>query len=82
MKILKLFNRRKREIERLNGVVAQLQQELRMCNTFATTTNADKLKVEKGLIERNNEVFALKEEVRYLNMKLNNTENKNELKYY
>jgi hypothetical protein len=44
-----LFNKRK--IERLNGVVAKLQQELRMCNTFATTTNAKKLEVERYLRE-------------------------------
>jgi len=70
-----LFNKRKREIERLNGVIAQLQQELRMCNTFATNTNADKLKAEKYLRERNDEVFSLKNEVKYLKMQINTTNN-------
>ena len=70
-----LFNKRKREIERLNGVVAQLQQELRMCNTFATTINAEKLEVERYLRERNDEVFGLKNEVKYLQMQINTSNN-------
>jgi len=70
-----LFNKRKREIERLNGVIAQLQQELRMCNKFATITNADKLEAERYLRERNDEVFGLKNEVKYLKMQINTTNN-------
>jgi peptidoglycan hydrolase CwlO-like protein len=70
-----LFNKRKREIERLNGVIVQLQQELRMCNTFATITNADKLEAERYLRERNDEVFGLKNEIKYLKMQINTTSN-------
>ena len=77
-----LFNKRKREIERLNGVVAQLQQELRMCNTFATTTNAKKLEVERYLRERNDEVFGLKNEINYLKMQINTTNDQINSKSY
>jgi peptidoglycan hydrolase CwlO-like protein len=46
-----------------------------MCNTFATTTNADKLEAERYLRERNDEVFGLKNEVKYLKMQVNTTNN-------
>jgi hypothetical protein len=80
--LFNLFNKRKREIERLNGVVAQLQQELRMCNTFATTTNAKKLEVERYLRERNDEVFGLKNEINYLKMQINTTNDQINSKSY
>ena len=80
--LFNLFNKRKREIERLKGVVAQLQQELRMCNTFATTTNAEKLEVERYLRERNAEVFGLKNEVKYLKMQIDTTNDQTNSKSY
>jgi hypothetical protein len=80
--LFNLFNKRKREIERLNGVVAQLQQELRMCNTFAITTNAKKLEVERYLRERNDEVFGLKNEINYLKMQINTTNDQINSKSY
>jgi len=80
--MLKFLNKRKREIERLNSVVNELQQQLKTCNSFASNSYADKLEVERHLRERNAEVLSLKNEVDYLRMQINNSKGEVNSRYY
>ena len=80
--MLKFLNKRKREIERLNSVVDELRQQLKTCNSFASSTYADKLEVEKYLRERNAEVLSLKNEIDYLKMRIENTKGEVNSRYY
>jgi hypothetical protein len=77
-----LFNKRKREIIRLNGVVNELQHHLKKCNSFASNSHAEKLEVERHLRERNAEVLSLKNEVDYLKMRIENTKGETNTRYY
>ena len=80
--MLKFLNKNKREIERLNNVIAELQGEIRQYDAAFYTTNARKIELERELKEANNTIVGLKNEVNYLKMRIENTKGEVNSRYY
>jgi peptidoglycan hydrolase CwlO-like protein len=70
-----LFNKRKREIERLNGVINKLQGNIKQYDIAFYTMNAYQIELEQNLAIANKNVLDLTEEVKYLRMQINTTNN-------
>jgi hypothetical protein len=83
MKILKLFfNRRKRKIEQLEQENESLKvQIIEMSFNFQQSNKKNQF-LKSELDKVNEQNIKLANDLHYINMKLNNAENKNELKYY
>jgi hypothetical protein len=82
MKILKLFNRRKRKIEQLEQENESLKvQMIEMSFSFQQSNKKNQF-LKSELDKVNEQNIKLANDLHYINMKLNNAENKNELKYY
>ena len=77
-----LFNKRKREIERLNGVVNELTESNRQLERVVRVTRAERDLSERALTVANKSVLDLTHEVKYLKMQINTTNNQTNLKYY
>jgi chromosome segregation ATPase len=70
-----LFNKRKREIERLNGVVNELQGNIKQYDTEFYNISTRKIELEQQLTIANKSVLDLTNEVKYLKMQINTTNN-------
>jgi hypothetical protein len=70
-----LFNKRKREIERLNGVVNELTENNRQLERVVRMVKSEKDLSERALTSANKSVLDLTHEVKYLKMQINTTNN-------
>jgi len=70
-----LFNKRKREIERLNSVVNELQGNIKQYDTEFYNISTRKIELEQQLTIANKSVLDLTHEVKYLKMQINTTNN-------
>jgi hypothetical protein len=77
-----LFNKRKREIERLNGIINELTESNRQLERVVRVTRAERDLSERALTVANKSVLDLTHEVKYLKMQINTTNNQTNLKYY
>ena len=77
-----LFNKRKREIERLNGVVNELTESNRQLERVVRVTRAERDLSERALTVANKSVLDLTHEVKYLKMQINTTNDQTNSKYY
>jgi hypothetical protein len=77
-----LFNKRKREIERLNDIIVKLQGEIRQCDAVFYVTNARKLELERNLKAADEKIIGLQNELNYIKMQVNNTKNEVNSRYY
>jgi len=80
--LFNLFNKRKREIERLNGVVNELTESNRQLERVIRVTRAEKDLSERALIVANKSVLDLTHEVKYLKMQINTTNDQTNSKSY
>jgi len=80
--LFNLFNKRKREIERLNGVVNELTESNRQLERVVRVTRAEKDLSERALIVANKSVLDLTHEVKYLKMQINTTNDQTNSKSY
>ena len=77
-----LFNKRKREIERLNGVVNELTENNRQLERVVRMIKSEKELSERALISANKSVLDLTHEVKYLKMQINTTNNQTNTRQY
>lgn len=82
MKILNLFNKRKREIERLNTVIDKLVEKNHQFEKTARVIKAERDLLERSLATANKNVLDLANEVGYLKMQIDNAKDKTNSKYY
>ena len=80
--LFNLFNKRKREIERLNGVINNMQSDIEQYDTAFYNINARKIELEQELTIVNKSVLDLTHEVKYLKMQINTTNNQTNSKSY
>ena len=73
--MLKFLNKRKREIERLNGIINNLQGDIKQYDAAFYTMNARKIELERELTAANKSVLDLTNEVKYLKMQIKTTNN-------
>jgi len=71
-----LFNKRKREIERLNGVINELQGNIKQYDNAFYNINAHKIELEQQLTIANKSILDLTNEVKYLQMQVNTSNNR------
>ena len=77
-----LFNRRKREIERLNGVVNELTENNRQLERVVRMIKSEKELSERALISANKSVLDLTHELKYLKMQINTINNQTNTRQY
>ena len=82
MKLLKLFNKRKREIERLNVVIDRLIERNEQLEKSVRVMKAERDLSQRGLIVANKNILDLTNEVGYLKMQVDNSKDKNDSRYY
>ena len=80
--MLNFLNKRKREIERLNNIIDNLQGDIKQYDAAFYTINARKIELERELKEANNTIVGLKNEVNYLKMRIENTKGEVNSRYY
>ena len=80
--MLKFLSKNKREIERLNNVIIELQGEIRQYDAAFYNINARKIELERELKEANNIIVGLKNEVNYLKMRIENAKGEVNSRYY
>lgn len=66
-----LFNKRKREIERLGRVINELTESNRQLERVVRVTRAERDLSERALTTANKSVLDLTHEVKYLKMQIN-----------
>ncbi len=77
-----LFNKRKREIERLNSVIQKLIIERNLSETVFLDIKSHQLEIEKELRASQIDVYNLKNEVNYLKMQLKVAKDSGTTKFY
>jgi peptidoglycan hydrolase CwlO-like protein len=77
-----LFNKRKREIERLNGVVKELTENNRQLERVVRMIKSEKDLSERALTSANKSVLDLTHEIKYLKMQINTTNNQTNSRQY
>ena len=77
-----LFNKRKREIERLNGVVNELTENNRQLERVVRMIKSEKELSERALISANKSVLDLTHELKYLKMQINTINNQTNTRQY
>jgi hypothetical protein len=82
MKLLKLFNKRKREIERLNVVIDRLIERNEQLEKSVRVMKAERDLSERALTTANKNILDLTNEVGYLKMQVDNSKDKNDSRYY
>ena len=82
MKILNLFNKRKREIERLNVVIDRLIERNEQLEKSVRIMKAERDLSERALTTANKNILDLTIEVGYLKMQVDNSKDKNDSRYY
>ena len=80
--MLKFLNKRKREIERLNGIVNELTENNRQLERVVRMIKAEKDLSERSLTSANKSVLDLTHEVKYLKMQINTTNNQTNTRQY
>lgn len=80
--MLNFLNKRKREIERLNNIIDDLQGNIKQYDAAFYNMNARKIELERELKEANNTIVGLKNEVNYLKMRVENTKGEVNSRYY
>ena len=80
--LLKIFNRRKREIERLNIVIKGLIDKNEQLEKVVRITKAEKDLTERALATANKNVIDLTHETKYLKMQVDNAKDKVDSRYY
>ncbi len=80
--MLNFLNKRKREIERLNNIINDLQGNIKQYDAAFYNMNARKIELERELKEANNTIVGLKNEVNYLKMRIENTKGEVNSRYY
>ena len=80
--LLKIFNKRKREIERLNTVINGLVEKNGQFERSVRLIKAERDLSVLALKAANNIIHDLKNEVGYLKMQVDNAKDKNDSKYY
>ena len=80
--LFNLFNKRKREIERLNGVVKELTENNRQLERVVCMVTAEKDLSERALTVANKSVLDLTHEIKYLKMQIKTTNNQINSKSY
>jgi chromosome segregation ATPase len=80
--MLNFLNKRKREIERLNNIIDDLQGNIKQYDAAFYNMNARKIELERELKEANNTIVGLKNEVNYLKMRIENTKGEVNSRYY
>ena len=82
MKLLKLFNKRKREIERLNVVIDGLVGKNHQIEKTARVMKAERDLLQRELVVANKNILDLTNKVGYLKMQVDNSKDKNDSRYY
>jgi len=77
-----LFNKRKREIERLNNIIYSLQGDIKQYDIAFYNINARKIELERELSIANKNVLDLTNEIKYLKMQVENAKGKVNSRYY
>jgi hypothetical protein len=80
--LLKIFNRRKREIERLNIVIKGLIDKNEQLEKVVRITKAEKDLTERALTSANKNIIDLTHETKYLKMQVDNAKDKVDSRYY
>jgi hypothetical protein len=80
--LLKIFNRRKREIERLNIVIKVLIDKNEQLEKVVRITKAEKDLTERALTLANKNIIDLTHETKYLKMQVDNAKDKVDSRYY
>ena len=80
--MLKFLNKRKREIERLNGIINNLQGDIKQYDAAFYTMNARKIELERNLKEANSTILGLQHEISYLKMQVENAKGEVNSRYY
>jgi hypothetical protein len=80
--LLKIFNRRKREIERLNIVIKGLIDKNEQLEKVVRPTKAEKDLTERALTLANKNIIDLTHETKYLKMQVDNAKDKVDSRYY
>jgi predicted nucleic acid-binding Zn-ribbon protein len=82
MKLLKLFNKRKREIERLNVVIDRLIERNEQLEKSVRVMKAERDLSQRELVVANKNILDLTNKVGYLKMQVDNAKDKNDSRYY
>jgi predicted nucleic acid-binding Zn-ribbon protein len=77
-----LFNKRKREIERLNNIINNMQGDIKQISIAFYNINARKIELEQELTVVNKSILDLTHEVKYLKMQINTTNDQTNSKSY
>ena len=77
-----LFNKRKREIERLNNIIYSLQGDIKQYDIAFYNINARKIELERELSIANKNVLDLTNEIKYLKMQVENAKGEVNSRYY
>ena len=80
--LLKIFNKRKREIERLNTVINGLIEKNEQFERSVRLMKAERDLSERALKAANDTIHNLKNEVNYLKMQVDNAKDKVDSRYY
>jgi chromosome segregation ATPase len=80
--MLNFLNKNKREIERLNNIINNLQGDIKQYDAAFYTINARKIELERELKAANDAIASLKNEVNYLKMRIENTKDEVNSRYY
>ena len=80
--LFNLFNKRKREIERLNNIINNMQDDIKQISIAFYNINARKIELEQELTVVNKNVLDLTHEVKYLKMQINTTNDQTNSKSY
>ena len=80
--MIKFLNKRKREIERLNGIINNLQGDIKQYDAAFYTMNTRKIELERNLKEANSTILGLQHEISYLKMQVENAKGEVNSRYY
>ena len=77
-----LFNKRKREIERLNVVIDRLIERNEQLEKSVRVMKAERDLSQRELVVANKNILDLTNKVGYLKMQVDNAKDKNDSRYY
>ena len=77
-----LFNKRKREIKRLNGIIDKLYKDIEQRDQTFYITRARLSEAERNLKATNDTIHNLQNEVKYLKMHIENIKGEVDSRYY
>jgi len=80
--LFNLFNKRKREIERLNSVIDELQKDIDQRNQTFYITKARLSEAERGIKAAEEKIHNLQNEVNYYKMQVENVKGEVNSRYY